>query len=206
MSGIGLRFIWFFVEPDERFGHRVLIGAEDLQADPDERIQLIYPELGDQNVWVAQRLREIRSLDAIIDRLETDAQSRSAVAGAGTKDRLPLLQIQTRGAHQAVLDNAQRAGKRTGARPRRTGTKPSRPSTSTRSAAPPEPARPGIRPAPEQEEGTVASALRRKMTAQEHEHKSELSKKDREIKDLKQEIAALNGELLRLQRAAAPGR
>lgn len=65
-------------------------------------------ELGDENVWVAERLREIRSLDAIIAKLETDVPDGSSVAGAGTKDRLPLLQVQTRGAHRAALDNASR--------------------------------------------------------------------------------------------------
>ena len=63
---------------------------------------------------------------------------------------------------------------------------------------------PAARLAPEREEGTVAAALRRRMTAKEHDHKNELSKRDREIKDLRQEVAALHGEIRRLKQAGAP--
>jgi integrase len=66
-------------------------------------------ELGEDNIWVMERRRELRSLESIIERLAT-AGAQDAVAGAGTGagKRLPLLQIQTRGAHQSALDTAQR--------------------------------------------------------------------------------------------------
>lgn len=65
-------------------------------------------ELGEDNIWVIERRRELRSLEAIIDRL-SDTGPEESVAGAGTGvgKRLPLLQIQTRGAHQSALDKAQ---------------------------------------------------------------------------------------------------
>jgi hypothetical protein len=44
-------------------------------------------------------------LQAIIDRLSAVTDPAS-VAGAGTGKRLPLLAIQTRGAHQSALDKA----------------------------------------------------------------------------------------------------
>ena len=59
-----------------------------------------------------ERRRELRSLEAIIERLSATADQ-EAVSGAGTGigKRLPLLQIQTRGAHQSALDKAQRRAK-----------------------------------------------------------------------------------------------
>lgn len=65
-------------------------------------------ELGEDNIWVIERRRELRSLEAIIDRLSATADQ-EVVSGAGTGSgkRLPLLQIQTRGAHQSALDKAQ---------------------------------------------------------------------------------------------------
>lgn len=63
-------------------------------------------ELGDDNIWIIERHREIDSLHAIIDRLAATADN--SVAGPGTGKRLPLLQIQTRGAHQSALDKASR--------------------------------------------------------------------------------------------------
>lgn len=64
-------------------------------------------ELGEDNIWIIERRREIASLHAILDRLTTSEGSAS-IAGAGTAKRLPLLQIQTRGAHQSALDKARR--------------------------------------------------------------------------------------------------
>jgi hypothetical protein len=64
-------------------------------------------ELGEDNIWVIERRRELRSLEAIIERLAATGADES-VAGAGIGKRLPLLQIQTRGAHQSALDTAQR--------------------------------------------------------------------------------------------------
>lgn len=50
------------------------------------------------------------SLDAIINRLHTDAAAaggdRRSMSGAGTANRLPLLQIKTRGSHESVLRKA----------------------------------------------------------------------------------------------------
>lgn len=63
-------------------------------------------ELGEDNIWIIERRREIASLQAIIDRLTTEEAG--SVAGAGAAKRLPLLQIQTRGAHQSALDKARR--------------------------------------------------------------------------------------------------
>ena len=69
-------------------------------------------ELTDDNVWVRERLRELASLDAIITKLrgqpEDGAGACTAAAGAGTANRLPLLQIQTRGAHESLLDATSR--------------------------------------------------------------------------------------------------
>ncbi len=63
-------------------------------------------ELGDDNIWIIERRREIASLHAIIERLQTTTPADTSIAGAGTAKRLPLLQIQTRGAHQSALDKA----------------------------------------------------------------------------------------------------
>lgn len=65
-------------------------------------------ELGEDNIWIIERRREIASLQAIIDRLDTETPTDTSVAGAGIGKRLPLLQIQTRGAHQSALDKARR--------------------------------------------------------------------------------------------------
>uniref|UniRef100_UPI001591008B tyrosine-type recombinase/integrase n=1 Tax=Mycobacterium sp. D16R24 TaxID=1855656 RepID=UPI001591008B len=66
-------------------------------------------ELADSNVWVAERLREITSLDAIITRLTDHSIPTSvAVSGPATATRIPLLPIATRGAHESALDHAQR--------------------------------------------------------------------------------------------------
>ncbi|MEO6703794.1 MAG: tyrosine-type recombinase/integrase [Jatrophihabitantaceae bacterium] len=62
-------------------------------------------EWADDNIWVAGRLREIASLDAILTRL--DGQS-EPVAGGGTTTRGPLLQIHTRGAHETLLNQPHR--------------------------------------------------------------------------------------------------
>ena len=65
-------------------------------------------ELGEDNIWVIERRRELRSLEAIIERLSaTGAKEAVSGAGTGAGKRLPLLQIQTRGAHQSALDKAQ---------------------------------------------------------------------------------------------------
>lgn len=69
--------------------------------------------LTDDNVWIAGRIREIASLDAIIERLQSEADSLTggdAVGGAGTRKRLPLLQIQTRGSHESLLRKAKETG------------------------------------------------------------------------------------------------
>ncbi|MCH9732070.1 MAG: tyrosine-type recombinase/integrase [Actinomycetia bacterium] len=66
-------------------------------------------ELTDDNVWIHERRREIASLDAIIERLRTETaatEGRNSVGGAGTINRLPLLQIKTRGSHESVLRKA----------------------------------------------------------------------------------------------------
>jgi hypothetical protein len=67
-------------------------------------------ELGEDNIWIIERRREIASLQAIINRLQSATPTDMSVAGAGTSKRLPLLQIQTRGAHQSALDKAHRPG------------------------------------------------------------------------------------------------
>ncbi|BCO71184.1 tyrosine-type recombinase/integrase [Mycobacterium intracellulare] len=64
-------------------------------------------ELTDDNVWIRERLRELSSLDAILDRLTTDeAAPNEAITGAGTAKRLPLQVIATRGAHDSALRKA----------------------------------------------------------------------------------------------------
>jgi hypothetical protein len=66
-------------------------------------------ELTDENVWIHERRREIVSLDAIIERLRADpaaAEDGNGVGGAGTANRLPLMQIKTRGSHESVLRKA----------------------------------------------------------------------------------------------------
>lgn len=77
--------------------------------------------LTDDNVWVHQRLRELHSLEQIISRLTTEDQgcagqgradqdghggAAGTVTGAGAADRLPILQIQTRGSHESALRTA----------------------------------------------------------------------------------------------------
>lgn len=67
-------------------------------------------DLTPDNVWVHERHREIASLNAIIDRLSTETATGAAdtsVGGAGTTNRLPLLQIATRGSHETALRKAQ---------------------------------------------------------------------------------------------------
>lgn len=64
-------------------------------------------ELTDDNVWVRERLRELNSLDAILERLTADESSpNEAITGAGTAKRLPLQVIATRGAHDSALRKA----------------------------------------------------------------------------------------------------
>jgi hypothetical protein len=61
-------------------------------------------ELTDDNVWIRERLRELNSLDAILERLATDeAAPNETITGAGTAKRLPLQVIATRGAHDSAL-------------------------------------------------------------------------------------------------------
>jgi hypothetical protein len=80
-----------------------------LAARRDQYRQRSGRELGEDNIWVIERRRELRSLEAIIERLVATGTD-EAVSGAGTGagKRLPLLQIQTRGAHQSALDKAHR--------------------------------------------------------------------------------------------------
>lgn len=66
-------------------------------------------QLTDDNVWIHQRRSEIASLDAIIERLRSDpatTEDANSVGGAGTANRLPLLQIKTRGTHESILRKA----------------------------------------------------------------------------------------------------
>jgi integrase len=64
-------------------------------------------ELTDDNVWIRERLRELNSLDAILERLAADETPHNeAIAGAGTARRLPLQVIATRGAHDSALRKA----------------------------------------------------------------------------------------------------
>lgn len=72
-------------------------------------------ELTDDNVWIRERLRELYSLDAILERLAADETApNDAIAGAGTARRLPLQVITTRGAHDSAL---RKADPRTDSRP-----------------------------------------------------------------------------------------
>lgn len=88
--------------------HQLAATEELIEKRRDQYRQRSGRELGDDNIWIIERRREIASLQAIIDRLETSAPADTSVAGAGTGKRLPLLQIQTRGAHQSALDKARR--------------------------------------------------------------------------------------------------
>jgi integrase len=64
-------------------------------------------ELTDDNVWIRERLRELHSLAAILERLASDKDTpNEAIAGAGTAKRLPLQVIATRGAHDLALRKA----------------------------------------------------------------------------------------------------
>lgn len=64
-------------------------------------------ELTDDNVWVTQRLRELHSLQAILDRLAADKASHTeAIVRAGTANRIPLQPIATRGTHDSALRKA----------------------------------------------------------------------------------------------------
>lgn len=66
-------------------------------------------DLTEDNVWIHGRRREIASLNAIIDRIQADpalTDPQASVGGAGTANRQPLLQIQTRGAHESALRKA----------------------------------------------------------------------------------------------------
>ena len=59
-------------------------------------------------MWIAARLRELHSLQAILDRL-TNEQSlaHEAIAGAGTANRIPIEPVATRGAHDSALRKAE---------------------------------------------------------------------------------------------------
>lgn len=64
-------------------------------------------ELTDDNVWIRERLRELNSLDAILERLAADeATHNAAITGAGTAKRLPIQVIATRGTHDSALRKA----------------------------------------------------------------------------------------------------
>ncbi|RFZ63189.1 Tyrosine recombinase XerC [Mycobacterium marinum] len=64
-------------------------------------------ELTDDNVWIAARLRELHSLEAILERLASEqSDTNPAISGAGTRKRLPLTPIATRGAHDSALHKA----------------------------------------------------------------------------------------------------
>jgi len=64
-------------------------------------------ELTDDNVWGAERLRELHSLHAILDRLSADESTHhEAIARAGTTNRIPLQPVATRGAHDSTLRKA----------------------------------------------------------------------------------------------------
>lgn len=64
-------------------------------------------ELGDDNVWIAERHRELHSLQAILDRLTAEQTShQEAIAGAGTANRIPLQPVATRGAHDCAVRKA----------------------------------------------------------------------------------------------------
>lgn len=66
-------------------------------------------ELTDDNVWIQHRRREISSLTAIIDRLNSDGSRDSAIAGPAAGKRIPLTPVQTRGAHDSALRKAEPA-------------------------------------------------------------------------------------------------
>ena len=64
-------------------------------------------ELTDDNVWIRERLRELNSLQAILERLAADDPTHpAAVAGPGTAARLPVQVIATRGAHDSAVRKA----------------------------------------------------------------------------------------------------
>ncbi|KPN46487.1 tyrosine-type recombinase/integrase [Mycobacterium intracellulare] len=64
-------------------------------------------ELTDDNVWIRERLRELHSLEAILERLANEeATHTEMIAGAGAGKRLPLQVIATRGAHDSALRKA----------------------------------------------------------------------------------------------------
>lgn len=64
-------------------------------------------ELTNDNVWIRERLRELNSLEALLERLaHEEAAHTEAIAGAGTGKRLPLQVIATRGAHDSALRKA----------------------------------------------------------------------------------------------------
>ena len=63
-------------------------------------------ELTDDNVWIRERLRELNSLDAILERIAAAEDDHAAIARAGTARRLPLQVIATRGAHDSALRKA----------------------------------------------------------------------------------------------------
>lgn len=64
-------------------------------------------ELTDDNVWIRERLRELNSLESILQRLATqETINNPAISGAGTARRLPLQVIATRGAHDSALRKA----------------------------------------------------------------------------------------------------
>ena len=64
-------------------------------------------ELTDDNVWIRERLRELNSLDAILERIAAaeDAQRRDR-RRRHRASRLPLQVIATRGAHDSALRKA----------------------------------------------------------------------------------------------------
>lgn len=67
-------------------------------------------ELGEENIWILGRRRELASLDAIIDRLDT-AQIDTAIAGPGTAGRTAdSIRIDTDGAHRTLLRAAVKEG------------------------------------------------------------------------------------------------
>ena len=72
-----------------------------------QHLQRTGRELTDDNVWIAARRRELHSLQAILDRLAADeAVHAEAIAGAGTKGRIPIEPVATRGAHDSALRKA----------------------------------------------------------------------------------------------------
>ncbi|GAA2410802.1 tyrosine-type recombinase/integrase [Mycolicibacterium llatzerense] len=72
-----------------------------------QHLQRTGRELTDDNVWIAARRRELHSLQAILDRLAADeAVHAQAIAGAGTKGRIPIEPVATRGSHDSALRKA----------------------------------------------------------------------------------------------------